>query len=117
MDIPSDVRLVNTGVQIIVGEIRIFGVQQVDQFEIGSMCHLVDDSRESLCYSGHCDYQDSFMGRYKCWMAVRWRYLDLQQAAGHRIQSLQRIPFPLFTDNARKVVGRPNHLLFKGIPP
>jgi len=55
-------RLVYAGVQILVGEIRIFGVEQVAQFEIGSMCHLVDDSLERLCKSGHCDSQDWFMG-------------------------------------------------------
>jgi len=83
VDIPLVFGLVNAGVQILVGEIRIFGVQQVDQFEIGSMCHLINDSLEGLCNSGHCDYQDWFMGRYKCRMPVRWCWLYLQQAAGH----------------------------------
>jgi len=77
VDIPLVFGLVNTGVQFLVGEIRIFGLQQVDQFEIGSMCHLIDDSLESLCHSGHCNHLDWFKGCYKCWMAVRWCGLDL----------------------------------------
>jgi len=64
VDIPSDFRLINTGIQILVGEIRIDGGQPVDEFEIGSICHLVDDSLEGLFDSGHCDPQDWFMGRY-----------------------------------------------------
>jgi len=86
-------------------------------FEIGAMCHLLNDSLEGLCNSGHCDYQDWFMGQYKCRMPVRWCWLYLQQAAGHPHQSLERIPLPFFTDNARKVVVRQNHPIFKGIPP
>jgi len=43
--------------------------------------------------------------------------LDLQQPAGQRIESLERIPLSFFTDNAGKVIVRPNHPLFKGIPP
>jgi len=35
-----------------VGEIRIFGVQQVDYFEICSLRHLVDDSLQGLCHCG-----------------------------------------------------------------
>jgi len=62
VDIPSVFRLVNTGVEILVGEIRIFGVQQVDQFEFGSMCHLVDDGLKGLCHSGHGNHQDWFKG-------------------------------------------------------
>jgi len=62
VDIPSVFRRINTVVQILVGETNIYGVQQVDQFEIGSMCHLVDDSLEGLCHSGHCDHQDQLMG-------------------------------------------------------
>ena len=52
-----------TGVQILVGEIRIFRVHQVDGFEIGSMFHLVDDTLEGLCHSGYCDHQDWFIAR------------------------------------------------------
>jgi hypothetical protein len=116
LDIPSVFRLVNTGDQIIAGEIEIFGVQQGDEFEIDSMCHLIDDSVGSLCHSWHCDYQDWFMGRYKCRILLKWCFLYLQLAAGHRIQSLERIPFLFFTDNARKVIVRQNHPLVKGIP-
>jgi len=117
VDIPSVLRLVDAGVQILVGEIRIFGVQQVDEFEIGSMCHHVNDSLESFCHSGHCDYQDWFMGQYKCGMPVWSCCLYLQQVAGHQIQSLEQIPLPFFTNNARKVIVRQNHPLFQGIPP
>jgi len=117
MDIPSVFRLVNTGVQILRGEICIFSVQQVDEFEICSTCHLVDDSLEGICHSGHCDQQDWLIGRYKCWMPVRGCRLDFQQAVGHGIRSLERIPLPLYTENAGHVVVRQNHPLFKGIPP
>jgi len=48
VDMSSIFMLVNTGVQILVGEIRIFGLEYVDQFEIGSMCHLIDDTSDSL---------------------------------------------------------------------
>ena len=46
-----------------------------------------------------------------------WCWLDLQQAAGHRIQSLEWIPLSFFTDNAGKAFVRENHPLIKGIPP
>jgi len=62
VDIPSVFRLINTGVQLLMGEIRIFGVQQVDEFEIGSMCHLIDNSFERLCHSEHCHHKDRFKG-------------------------------------------------------
>jgi hypothetical protein len=55
-------RLINTGVQIHVGEIGIFGMQLVDKFEIVSMCALVDLTLEGLCNSRHCDQPDWFMG-------------------------------------------------------
>jgi hypothetical protein len=63
VDIPSVFRYVDAGVQILVGNIRIFGVQQVEKFEIGSMCHLVDGSLEGFYHPSHCDYQDWVMGR------------------------------------------------------
>jgi len=116
VDIPSVLRLINTGVQIFVREIRILGQQRVDEFEIGSRCDLIDYTLQSLCHPRHCDRQDWCMGRYTCWIAVRWCCLYLQQVAGHRIQSQERIPLPFFTNNARKVVVRQNHLLFKAIP-
>ena len=62
MDVPLVFWLVNTGVQILVGEIHIFGVQQVDNFLIGSMCHLVDNTFEGLSHSGHCHDQNWFKG-------------------------------------------------------
>jgi len=37
-----------------------------------------------------------------CWLPMRWCFLDLQQAVGHRIQSLERTPHLFVTDNARK---------------
>jgi len=117
VDIPSVFRLFNTGVQILVGEIRFLGVQRVDQFEFSSMFHLVDDGLKGLCHSGHGNRQDWFKGGYTCCMTVRWCCLDLQQLAGHIIQSLEQIPLSFFTDNAMKVVVCQNHPLFKGIPP
>jgi len=117
VDIGSVFQLIKAAVQILMGVIPIFGVQQVDKFEIGSMCHLVDDSLEGLCHSRHCDHHGWFMGRYKCWMPMRWCCLYFQLVVGHRIQSLEEIPLPFFTDNAGKVIVHQNHPLFKGIPP
>jgi len=76
VDIPSVFCPVNTGVQILVGEICIVHVLQVHQFEIGSLCHLVDDTLECLCHSGHCYHLDWFMGWCKCWMPLRWSCVD-----------------------------------------
>jgi hypothetical protein len=58
MDIPSVFLLVNAGIQIPVRAIGIFSVQQVDQFKICSMCHLVVDSLEGLCHCQQCDHKD-----------------------------------------------------------
>jgi len=117
VEIPVVFQLVNTDVQILMGEIGIFGKQQVHRFEIGSMPHLINESLDCLFHSGSCNHQDWFRGWYKCWMPVRWCCLDRQQVGGHRIQSLEWIPMPFFTDNARKVIVPQNHPLFKGIPP
>jgi hypothetical protein len=54
--------LINTGVQILVGKILNFGVQQVHEIEIGSMCHLVDNTFEGLSDSAHCYHQDCLKG-------------------------------------------------------
>ena len=62
MDIPSVFQLVNTSVQILMGEIRIFGVQYVDDFEIDFMCHVVDDTFAGLSHLGHSYYHDWFKG-------------------------------------------------------
>jgi hypothetical protein len=59
---PSGDQFLNTGVRILVGVICIFGCQQVEQFEIGSICYLVEDSLEGLCHSGHCNQQKLFKG-------------------------------------------------------
>jgi len=61
-DIPSVIRLINTAVQILVGEIGIFSMQHVDQFEIGSLCHLVNDNLDGLCHFRRCDHKDWFKG-------------------------------------------------------
>ena len=100
-----------------MGEIDIFGEQQIDELEIGSMCHLVNDSRDGLCHSRHFYQQDWFMGQGRCSIPVRWCCLYLQQVAGHRIQSLEQIPLLFFTYNAGKDVVCQNNPLFKGIPP
>jgi hypothetical protein len=99
-------RLIDTGVQILLGEIWIVGEQLVDKFEFGSMCHLIDDYIKGPYHSGHCDHQDWFIGRYLCWIPMRWYCLYVQLAAGHKIQSLERMPLPFFTNNPRKVVVR-----------
>jgi len=52
LDIPSVFRLLNSGDQILLGELRIFRVHQVNEFEIGSICQLVDYTLECLCNSG-----------------------------------------------------------------
>jgi hypothetical protein len=62
VDVPSVFQLVNIGVQNLLGEIRIFGMPQVDEFEIGSMCHLVDDTFEGLSHTGHCYHHEWFKG-------------------------------------------------------
>jgi hypothetical protein len=49
-------------------------------------------------------------------MAERWCCLYQQQVVGHRIQSLEQIPLPLFTVNAGKVVLRQKYPLFKVFP-
>jgi len=116
-DIPTVLWRINTGVEILVGEIHIFGVQHVPESEISCMCHLFDDSLEGLSDSGHCNHQDWFGGWHMCRMPVRWCCLDLQQAAGHRIEYLEWIPLPFFTNNAGKVIVLQNHPLFTGIPP
>jgi hypothetical protein len=60
VDIPPGFQLVKTGGQILVGEIHIFRLQQVNEFEITSICHLVNDTLERLCHSRHCYHQDLF---------------------------------------------------------
>jgi hypothetical protein len=62
VDIPSVFWLNNTGVRILKGETRIFCVKSVDEFEIGSLCHLRDNTCEGLSLSGHCYHQDWFKG-------------------------------------------------------
>ena len=62
VDITSVFWLVNFGVQILFREIRIFGVQSVNMFEIGSTCHPVDDTFQDLRHSGYWYLQDWFMG-------------------------------------------------------
>jgi hypothetical protein len=62
VDIPSVCPQVNTGIQVLVREVRIVSVQQVDQFEFGSMCHLANDSPKGLFHAGHFYHQDFFNG-------------------------------------------------------
>ena len=59
---PSVFRPVHTGVPILVGEICIFHVQQVNEFEIGSICYHVNDTFECLSNSGDCYHQHWFKG-------------------------------------------------------
>ena len=47
-------------VQILVSEIWIFCVHQDNEVEIGSICHLINDTLEGLCNSEHCDHHDWF---------------------------------------------------------
>jgi len=62
VDVPLVLRLINPGVHIVMGEIRIFGLQRLDLFEFGSMCDLVDDGLEGLCHSGHGNHENWFKG-------------------------------------------------------
>jgi hypothetical protein len=62
VDIQFVFGLVNTGVQILVGKIRIFGVQRIDKFDIGSMCHVIKNTFEGLSHSKHCYHRDWFRG-------------------------------------------------------
>ena len=62
MDIPSIFPPINTGFQIIVGEIPIFRMHQDDELETGSRCHLVDDMLHGLCNTGYSNDQDLFKG-------------------------------------------------------
>jgi len=115
--IPSVMRLVNTADRIHVGDICIYGMQQVSQFEIGWICHIFDDTLEHLCHSGHCSHQDWFKDWHKCWIPMRWCCLYLQQAVWHRIYSQEQTPLPCFTHNAGRVIVRQNPSLYKDIPP
>jgi len=114
VDIPWGFRLVNTGGQILVGKIRILVMQWVDQLEISSMCHLVDDTFPGLFHAGHCYYQDWFKGWYPCWMPIGWCCLVLHQAAGHRNQSQEQIQLSFLTNNAGKVIVHQTLLYLKG---
>jgi hypothetical protein len=60
VDILSVFQVVNMRVQILVGGITMFEKQQVDQVEISSIFHLLDNCHESLCHSGHSNPQDWF---------------------------------------------------------
>jgi hypothetical protein len=62
VDIPLVFGIINTGVEILVGEMPILRLQKVLDFEIGLMCHLVDVSLEGVCHSRHCNYHDWLMG-------------------------------------------------------
>ena len=46
VNILSVLRHIQTGVQILIGEIRIIHVQQVDEFDMGCISDLVDDTLE-----------------------------------------------------------------------
>jgi hypothetical protein len=54
--------LIIAGVQILLGDIHIFQVQQVNEIEIGSIRHLIDDTRDHHFNSGHCRHEDWFKG-------------------------------------------------------
>jgi hypothetical protein len=56
VDLPSVFQLVMTGLMIVVGEMCIESLQQVGKFEIGSMCHQVDDSLQSCGDGFECGH-------------------------------------------------------------
>ena len=124
----------NTSVHIFFFEIHIFGQHQVDQFEIGSFCHLVDNSLEaqfelgSMChllddsledhfYSCNCNKKDLFKSLHTCCMAGRWCCLVIDQCTGYKIQYLEQILLLYFINKARKVVVDQNRPHFEGIRP
>ena len=116
VDIPSAFRLINCCVWIPVGETRMFWEQRVNEFYIGSVCNLINDTLQHLCDPRHCHHQAWFKGWCKRWMPLQWCWLDLYGAVGHWMLSLQCIPLPLFTDNAGKVRQCHIHPLVKVIP-
>jgi len=60
--IPSGLRFIKTGVQILVGDINVFCMQHVHKVEISSISHRMDDTVEWSCHSGYSDHQDWFTG-------------------------------------------------------
>jgi len=87
VNIPSVFWLVGTGVEILMGEIHIFPMQQSHQGEISSIGYLIDDSHECLCFSGHCDLNEWVKSWCRDWLPHTWSCLDLLKVAGHWIQS------------------------------
>jgi len=115
--IPSVFQLVNASIQIRVGEIRIFCISHVHQLEVDPIGHLIDDTYECFCLSGHCEHKNWFQSGCKCWMPQHWSCLDDWNAVGHWIQSPHGISLSFVTNNPRIVVLRHIQLLVKGIPP
>jgi len=110
-------RFVNTGVQILIGEIDIFGVEQVNEFKIVSIYHFINNNCDNLCHSRHYGHQGYFMGWSECRKHQWWSCQDVWTSAGHCIQSLQWIPLAFFTDNPGIVVLSHFHPLFLWIRP
>jgi hypothetical protein len=72
VDIKSVFRCIDTGVLVLVGEIRIFCTQQVAEMEIGLIYHLANDSVDGLRISELCEHRDWFKGGIKYLMHMGW---------------------------------------------
>jgi len=60
MDILLVCKHVNTGFQILIGEIQIFYLKLVQRSEIYCVYYLVINIIRFLCVLGHWDYQNAF---------------------------------------------------------
>ena len=103
MDIPSGFWLVNTAIQIVMGEIHIFCYQQDHQIEICPICHLVSATIECLCHSRYCGFHGWFLGWRNGSMYPRWSCLDLIKLVGHRNRSVQWKRFLFLPNNSKTV--------------
>jgi len=90
---------------------KLTGLESVQSITLSMT--VIDKFSHSWQYKHH----DWFTGRNECRMLVKWCCMYLHLSVGHRIQSLQWIPHPFFTDNASQVVVRHHHPLFKGTSP
>jgi len=84
-----------------MGEI---GVQQVNEFEICCIGHLVNDTLERLCNSGPGRHEDWFKGGCYTWMpccsvfciSMKWRGTELCLRNGYHSHTSPIIPGKLF---------------------
>jgi len=83
-----------------MGEIRIFGIQQVDQFEISSMWHLVDDCLQRLSTPGivtsrigsTADTSAGWPWDSVVWISNRWWGTEFNHWSGYHSPSSLTMP-------------------------